>query len=60
MTISTPWLFKLGSATMLSVMGLGAAFGHAGRLSEVGSNMFMKAQLYNTTNGMFFDFMFKL
>lgn len=51
MTIASPLLFKVGCATMLSVLGLGAAFGHAGRLSEIGSPMFMKGQLYNVTNG---------
>jgi len=51
MTITSPILFKLGCVGMLSVMGLGAAFGHAGRLSETGSTMFMKGQLYNVTNG---------
>lgn len=51
MVVNSPLLFKLGCAGMLSVLGLGAAFGHAGKLSENGSNMFMKAQLYNVTNG---------
>lgn len=51
MTIASPFMFKLGCAGMLSVLGLGAAYGHAGRLSETGSAMFMKGQLYNVTNG---------
>jgi len=33
MTIASSILFKLGCAGMISVMGLGAAYGHAGRLS---------------------------
>lgn len=51
MTITSPFLFKLGCLSMLSVIGLGAAYGHAGRLSEVGTPIFAKTQLYNTTNG---------
>jgi hypothetical protein len=51
MTITSPLLFKLGCAGMLSVMALGAKYGHAGRLAEPGAAMFMKAQLYNVTNG---------
>ncbi len=51
MTIASPLLFKVGCATMLSVLGLGAIYGHEGKLSEKGSKMFMKGQLYNVTNG---------
>ncbi len=33
MSISNSLLFKIGCVGMLSVIGLGAAYGHAGRLS---------------------------
>lgn len=33
MTIQSPLLFKIGCACMISLMGLGARFGHAGQLS---------------------------
>lgn len=33
MSITSSILFKIGCAGMISVLGLGAAYGHAGRLS---------------------------
>lgn len=33
MSVSNTLLFKIGCLGMLSVLGLGAAYGHAGRLS---------------------------
>ncbi len=51
MTLSSPILFRIGCACMVSVMLMGARFGHSGQLSENGSTMFMKAQLYNISNG---------
>ncbi len=50
MAIASTILFRAGCAGMISVLVLGAAFGHAGKLSDNGTSMFMKGQLYNVTN----------
>lgn len=48
--IKTPWLFKLGAASMLTLVGLGARYGHRGRLDEDATSLFNKAQLYHLNN----------
>jgi hypothetical protein len=53
MNIKFNWLFKLGCASMGSIVLLGARFGHVGQLSEEGAVMFNKAQLYNMSNSKF-------
>ena len=44
------WIFKLGSLSMFSLIGIGAAYGHKGKLDETGTAYFNKAQIYHLIN----------
>ena len=44
------WIFKLGCASMFSLIGVGAAYGHKGKLDEQGTMYFNKAQIYHLIN----------
>lgn len=44
------WIFKLGSLSMFSLVALGAVYGHRGRLDELGTAYFTKAQTYHLVN----------
>lgn len=45
--------FKIACASMGAGVILGARFGHQGQLSEEGSVLFSKAQVYNMSNSNF-------
>ena len=44
------WIFKLGCVSMTSLIALGAAYGHKGKLDEDGTVYFNKAQMYHLMN----------
>lgn len=44
------WIFKLGCFSMVALIGLGARYGHRGKLDEEGISYFNKAQLYHVIN----------
>ena len=44
------WIFKLGCLSMVGLIGVGAAYGHKGRLDEQSTAYFNKAQLYHLIN----------
>jgi hypothetical protein len=44
------WIFKLGCFSMVALIGLGARYGHRGKLDEEGTKYFNKAQLYHLIN----------
>lgn len=43
-------IFKLGCASMFSLIAMGARYGHKGKLDEDGAALFHKGQLYHLTN----------
>ena len=44
------WIFKLGCASMFALIGIGAKYGHKGRLEDDQVALFNKAQLYHLIN----------
>lgn len=44
------WIFKLGCASMFTLIGIGAKYGHRGKLNPEQTNLFYKAQLYHLMN----------
>ena len=44
------WIFKLGCASMFSFIGIGAMFGHKGKLDPDQTALFNKAQIYHLVN----------
>ena len=44
------WIFKLACASMFSFIGIGAKFGHKGKLDADQTALFNKAQIYHLVN----------
>lgn len=44
------WIFKLGCASMFALIGIGAKFGHKGKLEDDQAALFNKAQFYHLIN----------
>lgn len=54
MNLKFNWIFKFGCLSMISLIGLGARYGHQGRLSPESTTLFNKAQLYHLINSILF------
>ena len=50
MNMRMDWIFKLGCISMISLIGIGARYGHTGQLTPVGTQQFNKAQFYHFVN----------
>ncbi len=49
------WIFKLACASMFSLIGIGAKYGHKGKLDADQTALFNKAQLYHLLNSIIFN-----
>jgi hypothetical protein len=56
--IKYSWIFKLGCLSMVSLIGIGARYGHRGKLDEDSTALFNKAQLYHLSNSTAISYVF--